>query len=58
MCTYFISSTGCDARAMRPASETWEVSINNFFEKMVEVSQQTNEMMQNIRTSQLRTELE
>lgn len=58
MYIYFKSSTGCDARAMRPASETWEVSINNFFEKMVELSQQTNEMVQNIQTSQFRTQLE
>lgn len=50
--------TGCDARAIPSAAETWEVSINNFFEKVVDFSQQTNEMVQHIQTSQFRTELE
>lgn len=54
----FTSLTGCDARAVHPTPETWEVSINKLFEQMVSITQQTNEMVQNIQTSQFRTELE
>lgn len=55
---FFASSTGCDARAVHLATENWEVGINSFVDKMLVLSQQTNAMVQQIQTSQFRTELE
>lgn len=55
---FVASSTGCDARAVHPATENWEVGINSFLDKMLALSQQTNAMVQQIQTSQFRTELE